>query len=1327
MRGLQVLALVAFASLFACETDSRDLTAPQSPRLPSGPMASIGIDPVSGATIETDQDDYVPGQLVHVTGHGWGVAETVHLFMTEDPDTHGDVTQDIQADSSGAFSVPFYDVQDHDLGVTFTLTATGQTSGDSATTVFTDSRTVNSFTMNSTTFTFPPPPPSNPPASNPITVATGSSVTVVANATTTGTADQSGSNSSLWLSTSVEVKPTSGSFTQILCDEADVNTGGAGTFTYTFSFTAPAAGTYDVRVRAWAANGCSSNSGDRTYLGSMIVTGKANQTISFGALGGKTYGDAAFAVNATATSGLPVSFSSTTPATCSVASNTVSILAAGSCTVRASQGGNTNYNPAPDVDQSFTIGRAAVTAMAGSGSGTYNGAPQSPTACAVSGPFTGDLSCANSPATVGPNAGTTTISPLMSGTGLGNFTITVLNGSYTISQAHVTATAGSGSGTYNGSTQSPSPCAVTGAYTGDLTCSDLPGVVGPTAGTTTITPGVTGTGLTNFDINLVNGSYTIAKAPVTATAGGGSGTYNGSQQSPSGCVMSGLYTGDLTCANNPIVVGPGVGTTSISPNVSGTGLANFDITPVAGSYTIARASVTATAGSGSATYNGLTHAPSACGVTGNYTGNLFCTNDPSTVGPDVGTVVINPAVSGQDLGNFDITAVAGSYEIQKAPVTATAGSGSSTYDGNPHAPAACAVTGIYIGGLSCANDPASVGPDVGTFAINPVVNGSGQSNFDITVAGGSYEIKKAPVTAKAGSGSGTYNGVTQSPSACAVTGTYTGDLSCANSPAAVGPDVGTTPIGPVVSGTGLNNFDIASVAGSYTINQAPVIATAGSGSSTYDGGAHAAAACVVAPAVLGGYTGDLSCANDPASVGPNAGTFGISAVVTGTGLGNFAIATVNGSYTIDKAPTATAVTCPVGPYTYNGSAQTPCTAGATGAGGLSQALDLSYTDNINAGTATASASFAGDDNHYGSNGSAAFTIDKASSTTTVTCPAGPYTYNGSAQTPCSASVSGAGALSQSLSVGYANNTNAGTATANASFAGDANHYGSNGSATFTIDKTSSTTTVTCPAGPYTYNGSAQIPCSAAVSGAGGLSQALAVSYADNTNAGTATASASFAGDGNHYGSSGAATFTIGKAPSTTTVTCPASVSYTGSAQTPCSASVTGAGGLSQNLTVSYANNIVGTATANATYGGDGNHYGSSDSRTFTILYASTGMCFGDAGHAILQPINADGTSVFKQGSTVPAKFRVCDANGNSIGTAGVVSNFRQVQVVSGTVVSTVDEAVVSTTPDAAFRWSATDQQWIFNMNTKALNANKTYFYEITLNDGSKISFKFGLK
>jgi hypothetical protein len=150
-------------------------------------------------------------------------------------------------------------------------------------------------------------------------------------------------------------------------------------------------------------------------------------------------------------------------------------------------------------------------------------------------------------------------------------------------------------------------------------------------------------------------------------------------------------------------------------------------------------------------------------------------------------------------------------------------------------------------------------------------------------------------------------------------------------------------------------------------------------------------------------------------------------------------------------------------------------------------------------------------------------------------------------------------------------------------------------------------------------------------------------------------------------------------------------------------------------------------TIYAVYSGDGSFTTSTGNVGQLVQYASGGACLGDLGHTILQPINFDGTSVFKQKSTVPAKFRVCDFNGNSIGTAGTISNFNLVQTISGTVTTSVNETVDSTTPDTIFRWDPTAQQWIFNINTKSLSANVTYVFRITLNDGSNIMFQFGLK
>lgn len=152
---------------------------------------------------------------------------------------------------------------------------------------------------------------------------------------------------------------------------------------------------------------------------------------------------------------------------------------------------------------------------------------------------------------------------------------------------------------------------------------------------------------------------------------------------------------------------------------------------------------------------------------------------------------------------------------------------------------------------------------------------------------------------------------------------------------------------------------------------------------------------------------------------------------------------------------------------------------------------------------------------------------------------------------------------------------------------------------------------------------------------------------------------------------------------------------------------------------------IGTTTVNC-WASDARGNTASGSFTVTVQYASMGTdCKGVPGHEILQPINADGSSVFEQGRTVPARFRICGADGNPIGSEGVVTNFRLIQIISQDVVSNIDQAVESTPPHDVFR--SGHGQWIFNISTTDLATDNTYVYLITLNDGSTIQFQFSLK
>jgi hypothetical protein len=84
-----------------------------------------------------------------------------------------------------------------------------------------------------------------------------------------------------------------------------------------------------------------------------------SQTITFDPLGDKTYGEATFSVNATASSNLPVSL--TAAGDCSVLGTSVTIAAAGTCTITAHQAGNDDFLPAEDVSRTFSIAKAPVT------------------------------------------------------------------------------------------------------------------------------------------------------------------------------------------------------------------------------------------------------------------------------------------------------------------------------------------------------------------------------------------------------------------------------------------------------------------------------------------------------------------------------------------------------------------------------------------------------------------------------------------------------------------------------------------------------------------------------------------------------------------------------------------------------------------------------------------------------------------------------------------------------------------------------------------------------------------------------------------------------
>ena len=104
-------------------------------------------------------------------------------------------------------------------------------------------------------------------------------------------------------------------------------------------------------------------------VGQIILTiqsiTKADQSITFSALPNKTYGNGSFALTATASSGLGVTYTTLDTNVVSISGSTVTIRNAGTATITASQSGNENYNAASSVPQTLTVSAASGTTFAG--------------------------------------------------------------------------------------------------------------------------------------------------------------------------------------------------------------------------------------------------------------------------------------------------------------------------------------------------------------------------------------------------------------------------------------------------------------------------------------------------------------------------------------------------------------------------------------------------------------------------------------------------------------------------------------------------------------------------------------------------------------------------------------------------------------------------------------------------------------------------------------------------------------------------------------------------------------------------------------------------
>lgn len=248
------------------------------------------------------------------------------------------------------------------------------------------------------------------------------------------------------------------------------------TLSVTVALTAPS----QVTISAAASGGGLAT--NMTGQDQITVLQLQSQTINFGALSNQPFGTPPFAVTATATSGLPVSFASLTSSVCTVSGSNVTLVSVGKCTIEASQGGNANYLAAASVDQSFQVTQASQTITFGPLSNQLYGAPPfAVSATATSGLPVSFTSLTSSVCIISGNivtliaVGICTIQAMQAGN-------TIYTAATSVSQTfHVTVTASvppSGNacnGSYNGTfvgnlnVSAGQVCILTGGVTGNIT------------------------------------------------------------------------------------------------------------------------------------------------------------------------------------------------------------------------------------------------------------------------------------------------------------------------------------------------------------------------------------------------------------------------------------------------------------------------------------------------------------------------------------------------------------------------------------------------------------------------------------------------------------------------------------------------------------------------------------------------------------------------------------------------------------------------------------------------------------------------------------------
>lgn len=456
---------------------------------------------------------------------------------------------------------------------------------------------------------------------------------------------------------------------------------------------------------------------DLSYVGANLLIGAADQsiTVTSSAPAPGRYGDT-YGPTATASSGLTVTISSTTPAVCTISGGVVTFVGVGTCTLELTQAGNGNYNAAPAETQSITVAARQITVTAHAKSATFGDPEPALTYGVTGGPVFGDSLTGALSRDPGTDAGTYDIlQGTLSGGSL--YDITYVGAALTIAPASqtITVTSTAPSPGHYGDTYVPAAIASSGLPV-SIT-SATPAVCTISAGTVTFV----GVGTCTLEFTQAgNGNYTAAPTEtqtvtvdpraLAIAADPQSKTYGAGDPALTYAVTAGdLVSGDVLTGALWRTPGEAVGSYAIEQG-SLTAGPSYSISYTGASLVIGKRSVTVTFEAADKVYDGTTDATidgrdvigeafgdvlGATGGTASFTDASAANGKPVTAS---GFTLTGPASDNYEIGSVDPATA----DITQRSLTLTFTVADKTYDGTTEA----VISGGSLSGVVGTDDVA---------------------------------------------------------------------------------------------------------------------------------------------------------------------------------------------------------------------------------------------------------------------------------------------------------------------------------------------------------------------------------------------------------------------------------------------------------------------------------------------------------------------------------------------------------------------------------------------------------------------------------------------